>query len=128
MTPRLPLVTAALAAATLVSPASAATMPAGVWWGVDGYVYHGYAYANGVVMWPDLTSSWCSGFVSGSRGEITCTGDVSFSVTDCLGTTVWGVSMSVTCTTSTHYVEATAVMVGFDGPFTGTVSHVEFAR
>jgi len=128
MTSRLPLVAAALAAATLVSPASAAPVPAGLWWGVDGYVYHGYAWSNGVVTWPDLTSSWCSAYVSGVGGGITCTGAVSFSVDDCRGATVWGVSMSLVCNGSTHKVEAVAQMVGTEGPFTGTVAYQEFAR
>lgn len=124
MTPRLPLVTAALAAATLVSPASAAA-PAqpGLWWGVDSFVYHGYAFADGMVVWPDLTTSWCLGGVSGSRAEITCTGAVSFSLTDCEGSTVWGVSMSLVCTDGTYLVEAAAATIANKGPFTGTVSY-----
>lgn len=123
MTPRLPLAAAALAAA-LVSPASAAPAQPGLWWGIDGFVYHGYAWADGVVTWPDLRTSWCSAYVGGAGGDLTCTGSVSFSLTDCRGSTVWGVSMSLVCTgAGGQRAEATAVMVGSGGPFTGTVTY-----
>lgn len=122
MTPRLPLVAAALAAAALASPSSAGA-PAGVWTSGYGFYSDRYASIEGSVTWADTTTSWCTGGHINGRGSLSCTGGVTFDA-DCTGVGAW-VAITLECVDHARHVVATAdvAFATYGGPFTGTITY-----
>lgn len=124
MTPRLPLVAAALAATALAFPASAVTVEAGAWTSGSGVYFDGLGGVDGEVTWANTTTSWCSGSHWGGDGHLSCTGAVTFDA-ECTGHGVWGTLVTFECvdTARNVYVQADVALLGPSRGIAGTITY-----